>query len=659
MATAGMCHRARMAACCLVAAGAAALAGPPGDYGDAPVDNIGAGVDAYPGVVARWVSWFMHKNTVFAPQHPHGSWLNTGATFRLGTVGPTTTLDTTQTPGAPDNDCAPLFLVHAIGPNPLCDVDIVITTDAAHNPNRPIYVNLFVDQNRDGQWKDGFLLATPLAAWNLEHCIQDAPLRLAAGMTHTINFQSIRLENPTATVWVRIMLSDQPIGAAFGPPAGAGFWDATMTAAHAFRGEIEDFRLDYMPVPPGPVRTPGIWYRWIYNNWPPPPPPPPPKPACDVAYRGPWLVATPFCPAGNVLVPLRYRSTSRANGCTINPFAMFGYYGHEHLAGVMVPPVVTLNNPIVFGGGLGAPNLTCADGTVITVPATSGGCPGGCPQIFSGRLPVVNLTGPPGIILSACYPAPRRFRVYRGFLETATCGSPHTTATVRPSPKSVVSSPATVRDVGRRIDHIDWWAGGLLESFIDLEFDRPWPDPDLPGIIDPLTPSGGGGLVDDVFISPPAALGLREAVYRMRVHLPDGFEAEIVEMQLQGLHRRVQLVSADGETVEADVPPSSDWQAFAMPIPSGFALQEVLIETGQGAIDDVFVGLREIPLPPDCPECPADFDESGGVDGDDIGSFFDAWQRGGRCADVDGSGGVDGDDIGYFFRFWQRGGCEG
>ena len=68
MGNAGMCLRARLAAGCLTAVWAAAgavvgtpaFAGPPGDYGDAPVDNVGAGVDAYPGVVARWVSWFMH-----------------------------------------------------------------------------------------------------------------------------------------------------------------------------------------------------------------------------------------------------------------------------------------------------------------------------------------------------------------------------------------------------------------------------------------------------------------------------------------------------------------------------------------------------------------------------------------------------------------------
>ncbi len=59
-----------------------------------------------------------------------------------------------------------------------------------------------------------------------------------------------------------------------------------------------------------------------------------------------------------------------------------------------------------------------------------------------------------------------------------------------------------------------------------------------------------------------------------------------------------------------------------------------------------------------CAPCAADYDQSGGVDGDDIGAFFDDWQAGAPCGDVDGSGGVDGDDIPFFFDRWQAGGCN-
>lgn len=58
-----------------------------------------------------------------------------------------------------------------------------------------------------------------------------------------------------------------------------------------------------------------------------------------------------------------------------------------------------------------------------------------------------------------------------------------------------------------------------------------------------------------------------------------------------------------------------------------------------------------------CPSpCPADFNNDGGVDGQDVESFFTAWENGGSQADVNRDGGVDGSDIEAFFTSWQ-GGC--
>jgi hypothetical protein len=58
-----------------------------------------------------------------------------------------------------------------------------------------------------------------------------------------------------------------------------------------------------------------------------------------------------------------------------------------------------------------------------------------------------------------------------------------------------------------------------------------------------------------------------------------------------------------------------------------------------------------------CPPCAADFNQDGGVDGNDIGSFFSFWETGGGCADVNLDGGVDGSDVDLFFEVWQAGGC--
>jgi hypothetical protein len=53
--------------------------------------------------------------------------------------------------------------------------------------------------------------------------------------------------------------------------------------------------------------------------------------------------------------------------------------------------------------------------------------------------------------------------------------------------------------------------------------------------------------------------------------------------------------------------------------------------------------------------CPADFDCSGGVDGDDVIAFFGMWDAGEIGADFTGDGGVDGDDVIGFFGAWDTG----
>lgn len=58
-----------------------------------------------------------------------------------------------------------------------------------------------------------------------------------------------------------------------------------------------------------------------------------------------------------------------------------------------------------------------------------------------------------------------------------------------------------------------------------------------------------------------------------------------------------------------------------------------------------------------CPDCPADFDSNGGIDGGDLGAFINDFEAGLECADVDGNGGVDGGDLAIFFRFFEAGGC--
>ena len=56
-----------------------------------------------------------------------------------------------------------------------------------------------------------------------------------------------------------------------------------------------------------------------------------------------------------------------------------------------------------------------------------------------------------------------------------------------------------------------------------------------------------------------------------------------------------------------------------------------------------------------CSECLADFNCDGGVDGADIGAFFEAWEAGDTSSDLNSDGGVDGGDVDAFFERWEAG----
>jgi len=55
--------------------------------------------------------------------------------------------------------------------------------------------------------------------------------------------------------------------------------------------------------------------------------------------------------------------------------------------------------------------------------------------------------------------------------------------------------------------------------------------------------------------------------------------------------------------------------------------------------------------------CPADYNQDGGITGDDITAFFIDWSAAAGHSDVNQDGGIDGQDVEYFFVRWEAGGC--
>jgi hypothetical protein len=69
------------------------------------------------------------------------------------------------------------------------------------------------------------------------------------------------------------------------------------------------------------------------------------------------------------------------------------------------------------------------------------------------------------------------------------------------------------------------------------------------------------------------------------------------------------------------------------------------------------VGTPPVVCPWAADGCFADFNNDGGIDGDDVIAFFGNWDTSVDCADVDGSDGVDGDDVILFFAAWDISGA--
>jgi len=100
--------------------------------------------------------------------------------------------------------------------------------------------------------------------------------------------------------------------------------------------------------------------------------------------------------------------------------------------------------------------------------------------------------------------------------------------------------------------------------------------------------------------------------------------------------------------------------ADVLPVTATMRVRFVADDAGTGslieaAVDDIVISAN-ICVPPTA-SCPADFNQDGGIDGDDVAAFYLAWESGDASADTNLDGGIDGDDVVTFFAAWENGGC--
>ncbi len=215
---------------------------------------------------------------------------------------------------------------------------------------------------------------------------------------------------------------------------------------------------------------------------------------------------------------------------------------------------------------------------------------------------------------------------------------------------------------------IDFLANGLLDPRVrDRVF--PFDHPTLYSVRtadQPASLGGGragtGGFTPAMVTSAPPFVGNSEFRFGVRAARP-GSTAVLHISHTPPVGGVIATETQLGPVTTAGTGNGGGYATIHWPIPADAALDGTTIYT-QWAITDA-AAAGGIALSPvvrytffcggvGCPtSCPADWDRSGGVDGDDIGAFFTDWQRG--EADIDFSGGTDGDDISYFFARWQAG----
>jgi len=133
-----------------------------------------------------------------------------------------------------------------------------------------------------------------------------------------------------------------------------------------------------------------------------------------------------------------------------------------------------------------------------------------------------------------------------------------------------------------------------------------------------------------------------------------------------GLYLQYQTAAAAPWVALRSYPtPSPTWRTARlivgtdMPASPTMRIRFIASDASTGSIVECGVDAikieRLVCVPPT--SCIADFNNDGGIDGQDIEAFFQSWEIAEPSADVNQDGGVDGQDIEYFFIRWEAGIC--
>jgi len=601
------------------------------DLGDAP---SGQGTMAYNNVEGAFTTQLFHTPSVFDPMHDRGGWVNHGGSFFLGRIGPGSKPDSQQMPQSQENDAAPRIMMQDVGPNPIGLLLLRLGANGNHPADQTLFINVLIDQNRDGQWKDGYYFKDRQLAWNLEWMVRDAPVQLNPGVATEVTY-TVRLEEPTLSHWIRIVITDRPIAPSFGrslpntAPGSVAFWDGSMSAQHNFSGEIEDHLLQ-------PVNSPND----LVGIFPPGLRPIPGKPACLIGnfigpnpFRrsaGPFgfrthRVLVPHVPGNPLKYSLEFSGGSPAcnnPGMSSITISQYGY----------IPILPNGPQPVIRQDvTLAAPPVTCPDGTLL--PAAPANQPGtGLPLLFDAQMAFTDVTTALqqhwDVIYPDPIPAPRR--IWGTNVETASCGSEiqNFYLTMPPEePIDLSDREQTVEMIGTECEfgefmRIEWIGGGdIFESFNAKSTDPTdsiplFPNPDFSNYeIQKGQASSPSGLIEEDGKNGKGALlllnGDRYTVQPALAEqfLPNGqyinwshwFRAKKVSFWVKGVFSSVELISSNGDVISMDLSPSTyyeEWTRQELELAPKFDLYMLQFTGQEGLLDDLHIALEEKPFEP-------------------------------------------------------------
>ncbi len=227
---------------------------PTADLGDAPdsTNHFGFKMDAYSGVPARFPTVYDPATGLPpGPKHlaPKGlAWLGKDVSFEdeadvppdqdgVTNIDPSANLANRD--GFDDGVALPVAIPLNCG---YTQFKYTVTSTVATR----LYVNVWIDFNRDGDWEDAFKCALGPAIDGLvrEWAVQNEVISVVPGL-NTFTTPPFLAANPTkgADMWMRVTLTDQPIG----PAQGA---DGSGPVGGYKYGETEDYllRLTYAEI---------------------------------------------------------------------------------------------------------------------------------------------------------------------------------------------------------------------------------------------------------------------------------------------------------------------------------------------------------------------------------------------------------------------------